>query len=108
MRLLILGAGIYQKPLIEKAISHGYYVTVASNNINDPGMQLASDQWEVESPVRDNDVGTAQSTPGSRFVALGLGHVFPFQGKGLRQQRRTELQSLSSGTAKPDLKFLSA
>ncbi|MFW5730067.1 MAG: ATP-grasp domain-containing protein [Desulfonatronovibrionaceae bacterium] len=45
--ILILGAGVYQLPLIQKALDLGYHVSVASWDPDDPGMKMAHDPWVV-------------------------------------------------------------
>jgi len=46
-RLLVLGGGIYQAPMIKRARELGYWVAAASLSKNDPGMQYAHEAWEV-------------------------------------------------------------
>lgn len=53
VRFLILGAGAYQVPLIEKALAHGHRVSVASWSDRDPGMALAHDAWVVDTTDKD-------------------------------------------------------
>lgn len=52
-KLLILGAGIYQVPLIKKAKDMGLYTIVASYPGNYPGLAIADEIWEVD--TRDAD-----------------------------------------------------
>lgn len=47
-KILILGAGIYQVPLIEKAKQMGLYTIVASYQGSYPGLVLADEVWEVD------------------------------------------------------------
>ena len=47
-KLLILGAGIYQVPLIRKAKEMGLYTIAASYAGNYPGLALADESWEVD------------------------------------------------------------
>lgn len=44
-KLLILGAGIYQVPLIKKAKEMGLYTIAASYAGNYPGLSLADETW---------------------------------------------------------------
>lgn len=47
-KLLILGAGIYQVPLIMKAKEMGLHTIAASYAGNYPGLKLADEVWEVD------------------------------------------------------------
>lgn len=47
-KLLILGAGIYQVPLIRKAKEMGLHTIAASYAGNYPGLALADESWEVD------------------------------------------------------------
>lgn len=47
-KLLILGAGIYQAPLIRKAKEMGLHTIAASYAGNYPGLSLADEVWEVD------------------------------------------------------------
>ena len=47
-KLLILGAGIYQVPLIKKAKQMGLYTIVASYRGAYPGLAYADEAWEVD------------------------------------------------------------
>ncbi|MEY8426380.1 ATP-grasp domain-containing protein [Lachnospiraceae bacterium 46-15] len=47
-KLLVLGAGIYQVPLIKKAKELGLYTIAASYAGNYPGLALADEVWEVD------------------------------------------------------------
>lgn len=47
-KLLVLGAGIYQAPLIKKAKKLGLYTIAASYAGNYPGLPLADEVWEVD------------------------------------------------------------
>ena len=53
-KLLILGAGVYQVPLIKKAKEMGLYTIVASYHGSYPGLTLADEVWEVD--TRDTKV----------------------------------------------------
>ena len=59
---------------------------------------------EVLSPMT---ISERLSPPGKSVRSSGLGYVFSFQGQGMGQQRRAELQPLSSGTTQSDLQFFS-
>lgn len=47
-KLLVLGAGVYQAPLIKKAKELGLYTIAASYAGNYPGLSLADEVWEVD------------------------------------------------------------
>jgi len=51
--ILILGAGVYQVPLIRRAVDSGYNVTVASYGDNYPGMKIAHNIWKVDTRNRE-------------------------------------------------------
>ena len=52
-RLLILGAGVYQVPLIRRAIDAGFWVAAASWSAEDPGMSLVHEPWVVDTTDKD-------------------------------------------------------
>ena len=47
-KLLVLGAGVYQAPLIKKAKELGLYTIAASYAGNYPGLALADEVWAVD------------------------------------------------------------
>jgi biotin carboxylase len=47
-RVLILGAGLYQAPLIRKARNKGYHVTVSTRKGDYPGLAFADETWLVD------------------------------------------------------------
>ncbi len=47
-KILILGAGIYQVPLIKKARSMGLYTIAASYAGSYPGLSIAHEVWNVD------------------------------------------------------------
>ena len=58
-KILILGAGIYQVPLIKKAKEMGLYTIVASYRGPYPGLALADEVWAVD--TRDSETLLAHS-----------------------------------------------
>ena len=52
-RLLILGAGIYQVPLIRRAVDAGFHVAAASWSPDDPGMSLVHEPWVVDTTDKE-------------------------------------------------------
>ena len=58
-KLLVLGAGIYQVPLIKKAKQMGLYTIVASCQGPYPGLALADEVWEID--TRDSAMLLARS-----------------------------------------------
>lgn len=80
--LLVLGAGVYQVPLIERAVRRGLRVIAASNRTADPGFRLAHEKWIVD--TRDgagllrraraaNPAGVC--TTGTDAAVPALGHL---------------------------------
>jgi biotin carboxylase len=53
IKLVIMGAGIYQVPLIQKSMQLGYYTIVVSPFGNYPGIELADEHWALD--TRDID-----------------------------------------------------
>ena len=52
-KLLILGAGVYQVPLIRRAVDAGFRVAAASWSANDPGMSLVHEPWVVDTTDKE-------------------------------------------------------
>ena len=48
IKLVILGAGVYQVPLIKKSKELGHYTIVVSPNGNYPGIGLADEHWALD------------------------------------------------------------
>ena len=73
-RILILGGGVYQAPLIRRAVEKGYWVAVASMKKDDPGMGKTDESWEVDITdseeilklVREHNIAGVTST-GTEF-----------------------------------------
>ena len=81
-KLLILGAGIYQVPLIKKAKSMGLYTIVASYAGNYPGLSLADKVWEVDTTDADRLTALALEegisgvcTSGTDVAIISLGTI---------------------------------
>lgn len=81
-KLLILGAGIYQVPLIKKAKEMGLYTIAASCAGNYPGLALVDEVWEVD--TTDHAALTALAgkaaidgvcTSGTDVAVLSLGSI---------------------------------
>lgn len=82
MRILILGARVYQLPLIRKARDLGYTVIVASYDKNDPGMSMADEAWVVDTTDRDTLLERSQAagvdmvqTTGTDVAIPAIGHI---------------------------------
>ncbi len=81
-RILILGGGIYQAPLIKRAVEKGYWVAAASLHKDDPGMLLANEAWVVNitdsekilALVRENNIEAVTST-GTEFSMPAIGYI---------------------------------
>ena len=81
-KVLVLGGGIYQVPLIRRAVDKGYRVTVASLHEDDPGMGLShesitmniTDKKTICAFVREKNIDAVVST-GTEFSIPTIGHV---------------------------------
>ena len=81
-KLLILGAGIYQVPLIKKAKKMGLYTIAASYAGNYPGLSLADETWEVDTTdavrltalAKQADI-SGVCTSGTDVAILSLGTI---------------------------------
>ncbi len=81
-RLLILGAGVYQVPLILRACERGHHVAVASWSGDDPGMRLAHDAWVVDTTDKETLLERARAaniegvtTTGTDIAVPSIGHI---------------------------------
>lgn len=52
-KILILGAGVYQIPLIKQAVAAGHHVVVASWSGQDPGMALGHESWVIDTTHKE-------------------------------------------------------
>jgi len=86
-RILILGGGIYQVPLIKRALKKGFWVAVASLHHDDPGMGLANELWEVNiadretilTLVREKKIDAVTST-GTELSIPTIGYIHDLAG----------------------------
>ena len=81
-KLLILGAGIYQVPLIEKAREMGLYTIAASYSGNYPGLALADEVWNVDTRDFETLIQLSRSagiagvcTSGTDVAIISLGAI---------------------------------
>lgn len=81
-KLLILGAGIYQVPLIMKAKEMGLYTIAASCAGNYPGLALADEVWEVDTTDYKKLISLAEKagisgvcTSGTDVAVISLGAI---------------------------------
>ncbi len=81
-KLLILGAGIYQVPLIKKARKMGLYTIVASYAGNYPGLKLADEVWEVDTTDYETLIDLSRKagihgvcTSGTDVAIISLGMI---------------------------------
>jgi biotin carboxylase len=81
-RVLVLGAGVYQVPLIRRALKRGLYVIACSYRATDPGMRIADDAWVVDTRDRVELLGRARAnaidaviTSGSDVPIPSVGHI---------------------------------
>jgi len=79
--ILILGAGVYQVPLIRRAVGSGYRVTVASYG-DYPGMKIAHDVWHVDTTDRETLLSLAKkhkidavTTTGTDVAVPAIGYL---------------------------------
>lgn len=74
---MILGAGSYQKPLIEKAKEMGFYTVVCSIAGNYPGLALADKWCEVSTMNREACLEVARTEKVDGVVSCGSDGVLP-------------------------------
>ncbi len=81
-KVLVLGAGVYQVPLIRQALADGHEVCVASWSAADPGMALAHDAWTVDTTDQDTLLRLATEkgvqavvTTGTDVAVPSIGHL---------------------------------
>ncbi len=79
--ILILGAGVYQVPLIRRAVDLGYRVTVASYG-DYPGMKIAHEVWNVDTTDREGILKLANkhnidavTTTGTDVAVPTIGYI---------------------------------
>ena len=70
-KILILGAGIYQVPLIKKAKQMGLYTIVASYQGAYPGLGLADEIWEVDTRDVESLLSHSQKAEIAGVVTAG-------------------------------------
>jgi len=81
-KILILGAGIYQVPLIRRARQLGFRVVVASWRGDDPGMALAHESWVVDTTDKQKLLELARrsnvdavTTTGTDVAVPSIGYI---------------------------------
>ena len=74
--ILILGAGVYQVPLIKQAIESGHRVTVASYG-DYPGMKIAHDVWHVDTTDRKKLLSLARKHKIDAVTTTGTDVAIP-------------------------------
>lgn len=80
-KVLILGAGVYQLPLIRKAAAEGHHVCAASWSAEDPGMQLAHEPWVVDVTDTERLLQLAGGKNIEAVVSSGTDVCMPSLGK---------------------------
>jgi biotin carboxylase len=80
--ILVLGAGVYQVPLIQRARDRGLRTIAASWSEEDPGMNLADERWVVDTKDRDRLLDLAKRhsvgavvTAGTDVAVTTLGYI---------------------------------
>ena len=76
-RILILGARVYQLPLIRKALSLGHTVHVASYDQNDPGMKIAHKAWTVDTTDKENILAICRENQIDMIITVGTDVAVP-------------------------------
>lgn len=81
-KVLVLGAGVYQIPLIQRAVDLGHYVYVASWSGKDPGMAMAHEAWVVDTTHKENLLEIARkkgiqavTTTGTDVAVPSVGYI---------------------------------
>ncbi len=81
-RILILGAGAYQVPLIRRARETGYWVAAASWSLDDPGMAIADAALVVDTTDKEGLLDLARrnsidavTTTGTDVAIPSIGHL---------------------------------
>ena len=82
MKILILGAGVYQVPLIRRAKARGLYTIVASTQGNYPGFSLADQVYYVNTTDKEAILKIAReekidaiTTTGTDVAVVSIGYV---------------------------------
>lgn len=70
-KILILGAGIYQIPLIKKANEMGLYTIVASKKGNYPGFEIAKKKYYVDTTNKEEILKIAKENKISGICTIG-------------------------------------
>ncbi|MHB0912216.1 MAG: ATP-grasp domain-containing protein [Armatimonadota bacterium] len=77
-KVLILGAGVYQIPLIQKALDLGsFHVIAASYSATDPGMSLAHECWVVDTTDKESILQRARSEGINAITTTGTDVAVP-------------------------------
>ena len=84
-KLLILGAGIYQVPLIRKAKELGLYTIVCSIPGNYPGFREADQRYEVDTTDKDAILEIAQREKIAGICTAGTDVAIPSVGFCMRK-----------------------
>jgi len=80
-RLMILGAGTYQVPLIKKAKDKGLTVIVVSPNGNYPGIKLADIHIDIDTTDEENIIKAAVKYKISGITTTGTDVCVPSLGR---------------------------
>lgn len=111
-KLLILGAGIYQVPLILKAKEMGLYTIAASCPGPYPGLSIADEAWEIDTTDYKNLLKKAQEThidgvctTGTDVSVISVGYLcralglrgIPFSAASLATNKASMKEAFISG-----------
>lgn len=76
-KILILGAGTYQVPLIRRALARGLHVIAASWSADDPGMALAHEMWVVSTTDKERILQLAKNNGIDAIATTGTDVAVP-------------------------------
>ncbi|MBZ0265849.1 ATP-grasp domain-containing protein [bacterium] len=77
MRVLVLGARVYQLPLIRRAKEMGHTVYAASYDANDPGLKLADHAWIVDTTAKEELLELAEKNKIDFAITTGTDVALP-------------------------------
>jgi biotin carboxylase len=79
-KILVLGAGVYQIPLIQKAQEAGCCVIAASYLEKDPGLALANESWVVDTTEKEALLARAKEVGVEAVITTGTDVAVPTLG----------------------------
>ena len=79
-KVLVLGAGVYQIPLIQKAQEAGHHVIAASYRATDPGLAMADEAWVVDTTAKEELLARSQDAGVEAVTTTGTDVAVPTLG----------------------------